>query len=47
MIEDPMVVRDGVGTNTNPSQDTVIPFFAILDRVDVNAVSLAAISVTM
>ncbi len=41
MTEDPIVVRVG----TSPSQDTVIPS-AVLDRVDINVVSLNAISVT-
>ena len=36
IVEDPIVVKD-----------TVIPFSAVLDRVDVNVVSLNAISVTV
>ncbi len=40
--EDPIVL-----TGTNPTQDTVIPFSAVLDRVDVNVVSLNAVSVTV
>ena len=43
IVEDPIVVRVGSG----PTQDTVIPFSAVLDRVDVNVVSLNAISVTV
>ncbi len=43
IVEDPIVVRVGSGS----TQDTVIPFSAVLDRVDVNVVSLAAISVTV
>ncbi len=43
IIEDPIVVRVG----TSPSQDTVIPFSAVLDKVDVNVVSLNAVSVTV
>ncbi len=36
IVEDPIVVRVGTGS----TQDTVIPFSAVLDRVDVNVVSL-------
>ncbi len=43
IIEDPIVVSVG----TSPTQDTVIPFSAVLDRVDVNVVSLNAISVAL
>ncbi len=43
IVVDPIVVRTG----TNSTQDTVIPFSAVLDRVDVNVVSLNAISVTV
>ncbi len=32
IVEDPIVFKVG----TNPTQDTVIPFFAVLDRLDVN-----------
>ncbi len=41
IIENPIVV---VGGSTH---DTVIPFSAVYDRVDVNVVSLNAISVTV
>ncbi len=43
IIEDPIVVRVGTGS----TQDTVIPFSAVLDKVDVNVVSLNAISVAV
>ena len=43
IVEDPTVVR----VDTISKQDTVIPFSAILDSVDVNVVSLNAISVTV
>ena len=46
IVEDPIVVCVNCGS-TNPTQDTVIPFSAVLDRVDVNVVSLNAISVTV
>ncbi len=42
IIEDPIVVR--VGT---VKQDTVIPFSAVLDRVDVSVSLSNAISVTV
>ena len=42
IIEDPLVL-----TGTNPTQDTVIPFSAVLGRVDVNVVLSTAISVTV
>ena len=41
IVADPIVFKVG----SNPTQDTVIPFSAILDRVDVNVVLLNAISV--
>ncbi len=43
IIEDPIVVRVG----SVSTQDTVIPFSAVLDRVDVKAVPLIAIRVTV
>ena len=41
-VEDPIVL-----TGTSPTQDTVIPFSAVLDRVDVKVVSLNAVSFTV
>ncbi len=39
IVEDPIVL-----TGINPTQDTVIPFFAVLDRVDVNVVFKSVLS---
>ncbi len=43
IVEDPIVVR----VDTISKQDTVIPFSAVLDRVEVNVSLSSAISVTV
>ena len=43
IVEDPIVIR----VDTISEQDTVIPFSAVIDRVEVNVVLLNAISVTV
>ena len=42
IVEDPIVL-----IGINPTHDTVIPFSAVLDRVDVNVALSTAITVTV